>query len=85
MIGLTEEIHPLLSQSVVNEISSGRGYSIGESDTIQKNAWRQQMEYDKCMSGTVKISLTMWLFQRQEDLRHIAQTGKGGWVGIAVI
>lgn len=36
MIGLTEEIHPLLSQSVVNEISSGRGYSIGESDTIQK-------------------------------------------------
>ncbi|KAK1719790.1 hypothetical protein BDP67DRAFT_132483 [Colletotrichum lupini] len=36
MIGLTEKIHPLLSQSLLNEISLGRSYFIGESDTTQK-------------------------------------------------
>ncbi|KAK0370511.1 hypothetical protein CLIM01_12135 [Colletotrichum limetticola] len=114
---------PLLSAMAFMAVKSG-------------NAWRQQMEYDKCMSGSIKIALTIvfrratadhrrllneyapapqgpiptlldsvartmaavalpdparrghltplqWLFQRQEDLRHIGQTN-GTSVGDAL-
>ncbi|KAK1506186.1 hypothetical protein CTAM01_03521 [Colletotrichum tamarilloi] len=63
MIGLTEKIHPLLSQSLHNEISPGRSYFIGESDTNQK------MRYPKLSPsrfGAISLRLSLQRYEITE-------------------